>query len=193
MPLLQTPGIYKLRLAHHVARLNLYSSGACYHVRELAPGVDAIEFNCVHPDTYSANVDLTAEYLRPIDNAALPELPKPERQRMKDVVLKFNPTLTGTPARIFTMLTPAVIEIAPEFYDYPKQIRYFILLHEKGHMLYATEWKTDAFAVHEFLKAGFNASQAFHALADVLGRSPQAVDRVKRMFNTLKSNGYVGS
>ena len=115
-----------------------------------------------------------------------------ERNLKRPYVIQFNPELSeiDTPARIFTQQYPALIEIGRRFYHFSPQVRYFILLHELGHQFYKTEHKTDLFALKRFLDEGFNASEAFNAL-NILHKSPQAKERIEKLFSELKQNGFI--
>lgn len=94
-------------------------------------------------------------------------LPQPERKRIPGISeIFYDNSNPYTPARINT-LTQKVI-LSPKFFDYPAEIKYFILLHEYGHFFYKTEWKCDQFAAFHYLKTGCNRSAAFAALNDVL-------------------------
>ena len=162
-------------------------------LRHLDGDTPSIKFNTIAENgDYESNIDfrvLKSEPLQNKDNSI--ELYKYERNREKPIKIVYNEKLTGTPARIFSNMNPAIIEVSPSFYKYPPQVRMFILLHEYGHLFYETEHKTDLYALKEYLKLGLNASQAFFALAKVLHPSPKSQERIKRLFNELKSNGYV--
>ena len=115
----------------------------------------------------------------------------PERQREKPIQIVFNPELdeNSTPARIFTEL--GVIEIGKKFLPLPPQQKMFILLHEYGHLFYKDEHKTDIYALKNYLQLGFNPSQAFRALSEVLHRSPENLKRIEGLFKAMKTGGYV--
>lgn len=120
----------------------------------------------------------------------MPRLPPAERDRVKDEVIKFNPNLTDSPARIFTEMTPAVIETSRGFYDLPDPIKLFLLLHEKGHQFYKTEKYCDLYAFVNYLRMGYNRSMAYYSLIKILRRTKENVDRIKKMFETIsKSTG----
>jgi len=112
------------------------------------------------------------------------DLPTPERNKLKNFKIEFNPTLQGTPARIFT--DSGLVEIGPQFQNYEPPTKLFILLHELGHFYYKTEWKTDTFALYWYLKLGYNKSQAFYALSRVLKTSPENMKRLINVFNKIK-------
>ena len=186
-------GCYIFTLQQPCNFFSLYSSdGSCYYDRDLKEGTDKVTISIHQTDEYTANVPFE---ISPTENKTTGEkieLFKPERWRWKDIEVVYNPELKGTPARIFTMKDPAIIEVGDKFYSLPKQVRMFILLHEYGHLFYQTEYMVDTFALKVFLNCGFNPSQAFYALSKVLKTTPQGIDRILNIYNKLKSANYVG-
>ena len=172
----------------------LLHGNSVYHSRDHKAGTECI-VNVTKPGKYTSNRECVHNFIGEIPEAGNEiVIPEPERERIREVVIKYNPDLgmEGTPARIFTNMRPAVIELGPRFYTLPIQARVFILLHEYAHLFYATEWKVDALALKMFLQQGFNPSQAFYALSKVLNQeNPDNLDRVTKLFNELKLNGYV--
>lgn len=164
-----------------------------YYVRNFTGG--DMEININHAGNYSANVPFRycGEVSSFTNDKEPVKLADAERFRLKPISIVVNNEMKGTPARIFTEAHPARIEVSPVFFTFPKEIRLFILLHEYGHLFYATEWKVDRFALRIFLQLGYNPSQAFYALSKVLKRSPQSMDRINRIFKTLKNYNYVNS
>ena len=118
-------------------------------------------------------------------------LPEPERNKPNFGISKVSiDTLSTSPARI--AVDKNIIILNPKFFNYPVEIRFFILLHEMGHFFYSTEWKCDQYAAHHFLKMGLNPSQAFESLAGVLHETKQDgtinevnKDRNKRIYKLL--------
>jgi hypothetical protein len=145
-------------------------------------------------DNFSVNMPTKGTYYLPdteiLDRLPLVpckikfDLPTPERNKLKNFKIEFNPTLNGTPARIFT--DSGLVEIGPNFQNYDPPTKLFILLHELGHFYYKTEWKTDTFALYWYLKLGYNKSQAFYALSRVLKTSPENMKRLINVFNKIK-------
>lgn len=161
------------------------SAGELYHFRHLDGKTPRIKFNIVQPDTYSANAAFTLVKIVPIEiPTRLPDLPKHERERYKEFSIVDNPTLSGTPARIFT--ETGIIEKGQQFYEYPKTIRVFFLLHEVGHFFYSTEEYCDLFALTHYLKMGYNRSMAFYALSKVLKRSENNMKRLHFLFTQIQ-------
>lgn len=167
-------------------------SGELYHFRYLNRRTPRIKFNIPTPGTYyfscPAIVTKVVDIELP-DN--LPELPEYERSRVKDVVIEFEPSLSGTPARIYTDLTEigldyAVIQKGVDFYDFPPVMRVFFLLHELGHLYYKTEWKCDLFALIHYLKMGYNRSVAMYCLTHVLRETDGNIERVNKLFENIK-------
>lgn len=120
-------------------------------------------------------------------------LPAPERNKNAYVKDIFFEDKGSSPARIFTDLNTIVVN--KDFFNYPIEVRYFILLHEVGHFFYSTEWKCDQYAAYHFTKIGFNPTQAFESLAGVLHTesadgepNERNKDRIEKIYNLLKNN-----
>lgn len=171
----------------------LLHGGNVYHSRDHRAGTECV-VNVVKDGEYTTNRKCVHSFLGDIDtNGNEIQLPAPERDRIREVVFRYNPEIpaTGTPARIFTNMRPAVIEIGPRFFTMPIQSRLFILFHEYAHLFYETEWKVDQLALKLFLDAGYNPSQAVYALTKVLRRSnPESMERITALFNNLKQAGH---
>jgi hypothetical protein len=180
-------GTYTIKLERPVSVFSMLdSNGEIYHIRELPEGTNDISVNIVKSDNYTSNCDYFISNKEPLKSGGNDiEFADVERFRLKPIKVVRNPYLQGTPARIFTMRNPALIEVGNKFYGYPKQVRWFILLHEFGHLFYKTEWKVDKFALWAFLQMGYNKSQAFYALSKTLTNSEQSTDRIKRLFDSL--------
>jgi hypothetical protein len=180
-------GTYTITLANPASVFSLLdSTGAIYHIREMPHGTRKLSVNIVKPDNYISNCDYFITKKEALKSGGDDiDFADVERFRLRPIKVVHNPYLQGTPARIFTMRNPAIIEVGDKFFTYPKQVRLFILLHEFGHLFYKTEWKVDRFALWAFLKMGYNKSQAFYALSKTLSDSEQSTDRIKRLFNSL--------
>lgn len=188
-----TKGCYTFTFKHTpVLRVLIYVRGGVWHERFLSSNEKGINVNLLFDGDYTTNV--AGDWKRNGDikgERCTFDSYQPERARIKDYILVYNPSLFNTPARIFTELTPARIEYGAKLKSYPMQQRMFILLHELGHMRYATEHKADTWALRQFLQMGLNASQAFYALSNILHRSPQNIARMKTLFSHLQKNGSV--
>jgi hypothetical protein len=183
-------GKYVITLPSKGGVITVYcSDGDIYHSRDLPEGTNKVNVNILKPDYYTTDKYCTFQKCgEVVSEGEGIELPEAERFRLKDITVSYNPYLNGTPARIFTTRQPALIEVGPKFYTLPKQIRLFVLLHEYGHLFYATEWKVDRFAVKMFLQMGYNKSQALYAVSKVLNiENEENRDRINRMFNTLNN------
>jgi hypothetical protein len=183
-----------------------------YYFRELRGNAPRIKFNLLHPGIYSSDTPFEIVKVVPVEiPATLPLLPEYERSDLKDFVIVNNPDLDGSPARVF--VKDGIIEKGATFYDYPKPIRVFILLHEVGHFFYGitdedkrkaslmrdpdardylkkrrneSESKADLFALINYLKMGYNRSMAFYSLAKVLSRSQDNVNRLKELIKNIQ-------
>lgn len=148
--------------------------------------VYAGEYNSETPFKAKRNGDITkGGFDIPVDI--------PERFRFKNFVINYRNDIGNTPARINTMVSPAIIEVSDKWKAYPPQVRLFVLLHEMGHMFYQTEDKCDNFALKLYLQQGFNASQAFYALSKILHPQGEGLHRIQKLFSTLKYNNYVSN
>lgn len=168
-------------------RVNIYLQGLQlpYFFRELDCKYNCIKVNLPHVGTYSGD-NGEIESVCPIEIEPLNiKLPYPDRDRMKQFIIKHNPLLTGSPARNFTQT--GIIETGTRYKTAPFPIRLFILLHEIGHFLYKNEDNCDAWAAKQFIAMGYNNSTAIYALTKVLNcESPTNKQRILKLFNHLK-------
>ena len=167
--------------------LKLYANGKLYCERPHKKG-QTFKINVPFGGQYLHNEALDgAQFykLTPIqkDNRII-SLPEPERNKKAYIKSIFFDNQKDTPARIYTDLNTIVVN--NKFFNYPIEVRFFILLHEVGHFYYKTEWKCDQFAAHHYLKIGFNPSQAFESLAGVLHETKQ--DGTENTQNTERIN-----
>ena len=196
------PNFFKLSGAKH----------GLYYFRDLQGKFPRIKFNICHADIYNSETPFDVVKVVPIElPETLPTLPAYERNEIKDFVIIDNPELTGSPARVFAK--DGVVERGREFYNHPKPIRVFILLHEIGHFFYGltdgdyikaeqmsdsegrdylkrkrneSEKKCDLFALTHYLQMGYNRSMAFYSLSRVLSRSQDNVNRLKSLFKNIQ-------
>jgi hypothetical protein len=174
-----TPGLFKL----------LDKNGKIYYFRYTDGKVPRIKFNIPDVGEYTSPTDFDIVKIGNIEVPKnLPRLPPAERDRYRDEVIKFNPNLTNTPARIFTEMKPAVIETSRGFYELPDPIKLFLLLHEKGHQFYKTEDFCDLYALVNYLRMGYNRSMGYYSLIKILSRTKQNIERTKKMFETINKH-----
>ena len=181
------PSTYYIKFAGAMPKLfKLWNSKKeLYYFRYLDGKTPRIRFNIPDKDEYYS--DSSFEVVKKVGielPVSYPALPTPERDRMKDVDIVFNPTLTGTPARIYSQT--GTIEVSPKFLTYPPPIRFFLLLHEQGHFLYKTESYCDLWALVNFLRAGYNQSTGFYSLSTILSRTPENIQRLKELFKNIQ-------
>lgn len=165
---------------------NLYdSAGDKYFFRYLDGKTPRIKFNVPDIGSYTGNnFDILKVVPIEIPNT-LPRLPAANRDRWKKTTLKFNPHLQDTPCRIFT--ESGIIEISHYFYSLPKPIRLFLLLHEKGHFFYTSEFDCDLYALVNYLRMGYNRNMAFYSLASILKRSNSETNRIKMLLKHINT------
>jgi hypothetical protein len=164
--------------------LMIDADGDVEYFRYMDGKTPRIRFNIPVPGSYTFNCPFSLVKMVPIEvNYNLPVLPSPERDRLKEPVIVYDPGWTISVASNFT--EEGVIVHGPGWLALIKPIRLFIDLHEVGHFFYRTEQYCDLYALVNFLRMGYNRSTAFYALTKVLGRSPEAMDRIKSMFSTI--------
>jgi hypothetical protein len=149
------------------------------------PAAKNFKFNLPYANNYIfSGVPLEIQDIKPLQKVIKTiELPTPDRDKpfgIKDIVYNNDST---SPARIFT--NEQIICVNKKFFDYPIEVRMFILLHEVGHFFYTEEWKCDTFAAYHFLDMGFNPSQAFESLAGVLHEGKRNDERIENIFKLL--------
>jgi hypothetical protein len=156
-----------------------------YYFRYLG-NVPRIKFNIPDKGEYYSPSDFEIVKMVPIETPeTYPVLPPSERNRLKPVTYRVEPSLSGgTPARIFT--DSGVIEVSPDFFKIPITVRIFLLLHEHAHFFYVTEHYCDMMAMVNFLRMGYNQSTAYYALTDYLKSSPLNIDRMKFLFSQIQ-------
>jgi hypothetical protein len=155
-----------------------------YFFRDLGGKFPQIKFNVNHAGTYSIDTDCKTIQVKPIEITPLDiQMPEPERNRMKDFTIVYNPNLKGTPARNFSQT--GVIEYSDIWKQLPFPVRLFILLHEIGHFYYKTEKYADLYAAKAFIDNGYNQSTAIYSLTKVLHESPANLDRIYSLFNNI--------
>lgn len=188
------------------------SLGEIYYFRYTAGKFPRIKFNILHPDEYFSNVPIEVVKKVPVEIPKdLPAYPEPERNGLfkNNFSIVDNFSLENTPARIFTK--QGVIEVSRMYYDLPKPIRAFLLLHEIGHFFYGvtdsdieyansitngeqwlkdkaqkSEEKCDLFALINYLEMGYNRSMAFYALSHILKHSKENEERLKSALNNIQ-------
>lgn len=165
------------------------SSGIVEYFRYLDGKTPRMKFNLPESDNYTTNVPVSVVKIVPVEIPPLPSLPPPERDRYRgEPRIVYEPTWTISPASNFT--EENLIVHGPGWKKLIPPIRLFIDLHEVGHFFYKTEEYCDLYAFVNFMRMGFNRSTAYYALDKVLKRSPQAMNRIKTIFQTIaKSTG----
>lgn len=163
-------------------------NGEGYYFRYLDGKTPRIKFNIPDLGCYEGNVPFEVVKIVGIeipDN--LPVLPPAERSRIKEVTVVDNADI-ASPARIFT--GSGKIEVNENFRNYIEPIQKFLLWHEKGHLFYTSEDKCDLFALVNFFRAGYNQSTAYFTLRNILRRTPENIDRTKKILQAIdKING----
>ncbi len=161
------------------------SRGRLYYYRYLPNGTKEIKVNVPDKGLYYFNNDCQIEEksLQIVDGIYLVKLPKQERHREKEVAVKYDHNQTDSPAIIYTDL--GLIVTGTKFLELPIPMRIFVLLHEKGHLKYATEKYCDLYAFVEFVKMGYNPSTAIYCLTDILKQKPGKDERINFLFQTM--------
>lgn len=162
--------------------VKIYCNGKLYAEK---PATKNFKFNLPYENTYIFDgPGLEIKNITPLQKVIKTiELPTPDRNKefgVKEILYNNEST---SPARIFT--NEQIICVNKKFFDYPIEVRMFILLHEVGHFFYTEEWKCDTFAAFHFLDMGFNPSQAFESLAGVLHQGKRNDERIENIFKLL--------
>ena len=155
--------------------------GAVYHIQRSKNNFTGVKFP--KSGVYSSKCKII-DVKENLPSSYLPDLPRKDRNYDPEKFhIVYNPNLAQTPARIYYEIGRC--EVGPSFYAYPIQWQKFILLHEKGHLFYSGEHEADLYAVKEFMKAGYNYSQAYYAMSQVLKNSTENISRIEKILNIL--------
>lgn len=187
-----SPSTIRIKFTDVLPRLfKLYNSkGQLYFFRYLDGKTPRIKFNIPDVGTYTPDILIEVVSIKPIEIPEdLPILPPAERDRYKKSTVKYNPELLSSPAIIYTH--KGLIEVGPKFYELPPTIQLFLLLHEEGHYFYKTEENCDLYALVNYFRMGYNRGMAYYALEKVLSKTPQNMQRIKKMFDKIQA--YTGN
>lgn len=164
------------------------SRGHVHYFRDISEPVPRIKFRMPIYGVYFTDTPIEIVKIVPIeipDFVRNPVLPKPTRDRVKDVFFTYNPSL-DTVARIHT--DTGQIEHGPRYKELIRPMKVFIDEHEKAHMFYLDEDDCDMLALVNFIRLGWNESTAYYTLSRVLRRSPQQMERVKSIYYAICKN-----
>jgi hypothetical protein len=159
-------------------------NGILYHEREFKQPVNFFTFNAVKSGEYTFTQPVQKSETAPIKKLSTAGifLPNKERFYKADFYIVKNDNYDGK-ARMYK--ETGEIQTGRLFEQYNEQIKEFIILHEIGHFFYSTEWKCDLYALMQYLKKGYNQSQAYSALSKVLYKSPENLQRIQLIKNQL--------
>ena len=160
------------------------NEGKPYYFRFLDGKTPRIKFNITHPGEYIADVPF--EIVKTTDIRTpygLPELPPPDRNRIQDTEVIFEPGLNDI---AFTFSKEGKIVVSDYFLSLPKQIQGYLLYHERAHQLYMNEKDCDLYALVCCLRKGYNRSMCFYALNEILSDNPENNDRIRVIFSEIQ-------
>lgn len=186
---ISTPKLVKIELEKPTRFFEIYRNGKKYYSRNFCTPQKKFEFNINDiGNFYSDNKGKYTFADRKIFSCKINQLPPIEKETpTAKVVAIFNPTLTGTPARIDVKQNPIRLEYSKEFLTYPKPIQDFILLHELGHHYYKTERYADQYALYHYINYQYgNPSQAFYALVNIFKNPEYQQERIKSILDKIK-------
>lgn len=165
------------------------SNGVSEYFRHLDGKTPRIKFNLPVSDQYTCNVPFDIVKIVSVEIPPLPSLPKANRDRLKgEPTIIYDENWNESTASNFT--NDGIIVHGPNWKKLIPPIRLFIDLHEIGHFFYQEEENCDLYAFVNFMRLGYNRSTAYYALTSVLGRNPEALKRIKTIFQTIqKSTG----
>ena len=174
----------KVTFATHCTNCNVSRNGILYHEREFKQPVNNFTFNAVKSGEYTFTQPVQKSETAPIKKLSTAGiiLPNKERFYKANFYIVKNNNYEGK-ARMYK--ETGEIQTGRLFEQYNEQIKEFILLHEIGHFYYSTEWKCDLYALMQFLKKGYNQSQAYIALEKVLNHTPENLQRIQLIKNQL--------
>lgn len=186
-------GKYFADISGHNGRFLMLYKGSIWIDRDLKHDANKISFNIVRDGIYTTPNNINITEIKPLIVSSSIKLYEPERNRERPFKIVYNSSLGehATPARIYTNMLPAKIEIGKRFFLYPIQVRMFILLHELGHLYYKDEHKCDLFALKNFIELGYNISQGFYALSKVLHPNETNKQRILKLFKEIENNGHI--
>lgn len=113
----------------------------------------------------------------------LPELPTPDYNRTGETVIKVA-RLSGF-ASIDT--NKRIIYVNGAFSKLPYYMRFFILSHEKGHLLYDSEENADLYALWECARAGIPLSMCLKTQEYLLTHSGENLQRKQNIIKILRN------
>lgn len=160
-----------------------FAGGHLYHLQICESNLTKVKFP--ESNKYTSNCFATGS-TPGIEKPAKIEVDKQDRffnPRLFHVV--FNSKLNGTQAQIYYEIGRC--EVGPRFQTLPFQVQKFILEHEKAHCFYSDEFSCDKWALNSYLQQGYNATQAFIALDQYLSKAPENIQRIKAVYNQLKT------
>jgi len=174
----------KITFATPCTNCNVSRNGMLYHEREFKQPVNNFTFNAVKSGNYTFTQPVQKSEVAPIKKLSTTGiiLPNKERFYKADFYIVKNDNYDGK-ARMYK--ETGEIQTGRLFEQYNEQIKEFIILHEIGHFFYSTEWKCDLYALMQYLKKGYNQSQAYSALSKVLYKSPENLQRIQLIKNQL--------
>lgn len=187
--IIETPSTLYIKFTGSVPKIFIFGNpdGTIHFFRYITSSVPRIKFNVPIPGEYDGNVPFDVVKIVPIEIPflALPVLPPADRARWcPDPQIVFNGSL-DTIARNFT--DQGIIEVGPRFQQLIPPMKVFIIQHEKGHFLYSDEFNADLFALVNFVRMGYNVSTAYYTLEKYLSKSPQQVQRLRKLFENINS------
>lgn len=115
-------------------------------------------------------------------NRIIPKLPKYERDLkhdFKEFVISFG----QNPNKCTINHKEKTIHFDESLRDAPSFQLVFILMHERGHQYYKTEFKADHYAIRQMLIQGYTPIQIL--LSPLLTLSGGAYDRKRQVFKTI--------
>lgn len=107
---------------------------------------------------------------------------------MKRAQIVEVPTLNGGIAKV-NVATGVITVARDRFYQYPEQVRRFVILHEMGHLVTGSsnEFVADEWAARQFIKEGGSPKMAVFALSRILPfNNPEHYERLKRQLDRVR-------
>lgn len=160
-------------------------NGEVEYFRHMDGKTPRIKFNLPNRGVYYCSVPFDISKVVGVEIPPLPILPPASRNRWKgQPTIVYDPDWTISPASIMT--DENIIVHGPAWKAQTPSVGLFIDLHEMGHLFYVEEEYCDLYAFVNFMRMGYNRSTAYYALDKVLRVTPQNVERIKKMFQTVQ-------
>ena len=174
---------------NHFTVLN--KSGKIFYLRKFNNPTNCASFNINEQGSYTVISDAPVNGLKTSKIKRHIPIPMPTKNwDYTGATTKQLSTKSNSPASIFPSKRHMLIN--PKMGTYPICVANFIIAHEKGHQLYASEMGADLYAINYVMAKGGNLYPCLYTLSTVLTRSPLKMMRIESMIKHIKKSNYYG-